>query len=70
MSDSIDYGNIKIPRDKWLDHRDRKDDLGMTWSEYIDSEAPELGGMSPDDIREIIRAELNDLEARLTKHGR
>lgn len=35
-----DYGTIKIPRNEYERHNDRRDEKGLTWAEYIDGQAP------------------------------
>jgi len=37
----MEYGTIKIPKDEYDKHNDRRQDLGLTWAEYIDGEAPD-----------------------------
>jgi hypothetical protein len=59
-----EHGTIKIPRAEYERHNQRRQDMGLTWAEYIDGEAPELasGGMDYDDAvaacRQAIREEL------------
>jgi predicted DNA-binding protein len=36
------YGTIKLPREAYERHNDRRQDLGLTWAEYVDGEAPSL----------------------------
>lgn len=36
-----DRANIKLPREKYERHRERKEKLGVSWAEYIDGQAPE-----------------------------
>lgn len=38
-----DKGTIRIPRDKFEEHNERRKEMGLTWVEYIDGEAPERG---------------------------
>lgn len=52
-----DYGTIKIPRKKYEEHRDRKDDLGLEWAEYIDGQAPD----HPDPV------DYGEVEARVRR---
>lgn len=47
-----DYGTIKLPRDTFERHNERRQDMGLTWAEYIDGEAPDLEGV---DYAEIER---------------
>jgi len=37
----MEYGTIKIPKAEYDKHNDRRQDLGLTWAEYIDGEAPD-----------------------------
>lgn len=70
-----DYGTIKLPREDYERHNERRKDLGVTWAEYIDGEAPDMvgnlepfGGEVPemnadvdyDHIREIVREETRN----------
>lgn len=32
---------IKIPAEDWNRHNERRQEMGLTWNEYIDGEAPE-----------------------------
>jgi len=46
--------NIKIAREAYERHNDRRQDLGLTWEEYINGQAPDLP--TPDiDYAEIER---------------
>lgn len=36
-----DYGTIKIPRDDYQRHNERRKELGQSWAEYIDGQAPD-----------------------------
>jgi hypothetical protein len=36
-----DYGTIKLPREDYERHNERRKDLGVTWAEYINGEAPD-----------------------------
>lgn len=35
------YGTIKIPRDEYERHNERRQELGQEWVEYIDGQAPD-----------------------------
>jgi hypothetical protein len=37
-----DYGTIKLPRDEYEQHNDCRKDMNLTWSEYVNGEAPEI----------------------------
>ena len=39
-SETLQYGTIKIPRDKYERHNERRKDFGVTWAEYVDGQAP------------------------------
>jgi len=34
--------NIKLPEDEFETHNTRRKELGLSWAEYLDSNAPEL----------------------------
>lgn len=54
MSDKF---TIKIPRDDGERHNERRKDLGLTWAEYIDGEAPFAGEgriLSDDEVAELV----------------
>jgi len=36
-----DYGTIKLPRDEYEQHNERRKDMGLTWSEHVNGEAPD-----------------------------
>lgn len=58
-----DKGTIRIPRDKFDHHNQRRKELGLTWAEYIDGEAPDVPeGM---DVEEVAAAVVADLRASL-----
>ena len=43
-----DYGTIKIPKDEYEQHNERRKANGQTWAEYIDGQAPErIGNLEP-----------------------
>ena len=44
--------NIKVGREFYERHNARREELGVTWEEYIDSQAPD--GLA--DLRESVRA--------------
>lgn len=53
---SRDRANIKVGRDFYEKHNERRQELGLTWEEYIEGESPEI----EDTIRCVIREELKD----------
>jgi hypothetical protein len=46
--------NIKVSREFYEEHNERRQELGLTWEEYIGGESPEI----EDTIRRVIREEL------------
>ena len=64
-----DRANIKVSRDFYQRHKQRCDDLGLTWEEYIEGNAPE----SIDSLREDMAAldeRLHRVETMLEQmHG-
>jgi hypothetical protein len=60
-----DYGTIKIPRDDYARHNDRRQDLGLSWAEYIDGEAPDVRNsaeVNPDEIAKRV-VEHTDIDS-------
>jgi len=49
-------GTIKIPRDDFERHNDRRKDLRLTWREYINGVAPD-GGTDADVTEQLDRIE-------------
>lgn len=47
-------GTIKLPEEDYEKHNERRQEMGMTWAEYIDGQAPEL----EETLRRVIRQEL------------
>jgi hypothetical protein len=50
-----DYGTIKIPREEYEKHNKKRQELGLTWQEYLNGEAPDPpnaseGGLNYDDV--------------------
>lgn len=62
-----DYGTIKIPQTEFDRHNERRQEMGLTWAEYIDGEAPDY----PDvvDEEEIARAVVAGLRGPDTSWG-
>jgi mannitol-1-phosphate/altronate dehydrogenase len=62
-----DYGTIKIPREEYERHNDRREDMDLTWAAYIDGEAPDtvdaddLAGQITDQIGEEITVTHDDI---------
>jgi len=36
-----DYGTIKIPQSAYEHHNERRQDLGLTWEQYINGQEPD-----------------------------
>lgn len=53
-----EYGTIKLPREEYERHNERRQDLGLTWAEYINGEAPE------DERWEWLEARIQELPER------
>lgn len=47
---------IKLPEEAYERHNERRREMGLTWAEYIDGQAPELEGT----LRRVIRDELGE----------
>lgn len=52
-----DRANIKVGRTFYEKHNERRQELGLTWEEYIEGKSPKI----EDTIRRVIREELKDL---------
>lgn len=50
-----DYGTIRIPRPKYNKHNERRKEMGVTWLEYIEGNAPEQAILSEEDKEEIAK---------------
>ena len=57
-----DYGTIKIPREDYDRHNDRRKSMGLTWGEYIDDASP---GDQVD--VDAVLSRLDDLESTLPR---
>lgn len=57
-----DYGTIKVPRQKYEEHNERRKDMGLSWAEYLDGQAPESNaeGLGIDDIKNAVRSAVRD----------
>jgi len=63
---------IKIPRDDWKRHNERRKTAELSWPEYIDGTAPELKvneGLTADEVRSIVKDEIEDALSRITANG-
>lgn len=59
-----DYGTIKIPEDEYREHNKRRQNMGLTWAEYIDGQAPDLPELSVD-AAQIANLTADEVERRL-----
>jgi len=53
-----DYGTVKLPREDYERHNDRRQSMGLTWAEYVDGESP-AGGVD----EHALAQEVTDLVA-------
>lgn len=53
-----DRANIKLPRETYERHNERRQELGMTWAEYLDADTAELEAT----VRRVVREELQKHE--------
>lgn len=73
----MEYGTIKIPEGEYKTHNERRKEMGLTWSEYIDGEQPDGYGeqiaMLKNDVMKLsdelaeARGMIDDLQAQLPK---
>lgn len=56
-----EYGTIKIPEPAYEHHNERRQELGLTWEQYINGQEP-AGGV---DEAELAAAIVDDLRADL-----
>lgn len=63
-----DWGTIKVPREDFEEHNDRRKDMGLTWAEYLDGQAPDPG-IDTDELTMSIVAELDadDVDSELDR---
>lgn len=47
---------IEFPGEDYERHNDRRQEMGLTWAEYIDGQAPEIENT----LRRVIREELDN----------
>lgn len=59
----MDYGTIKIPREEFERHNERRKSLSLSWVEYLDGQAPETPGAV--DHAALAAAVADEVEARL-----
>lgn len=66
-----DYGTIKIPREEFERHNKRRQRMALSWTEYIDGQAPEFRDELAEAVVErmddakLARRVADELEARL-----
>ena len=58
-----DYGTIKLPREAYETHNERRQEMGLTWEDYINGQAPEVSNGSEDIIKKLDRIEAAAKEA-------
>jgi hypothetical protein len=47
---------VKLPEDDYERHNEQRKEMGLSWPEYIDGQAPGL----EETVRRVIREELED----------
>lgn len=47
-------GTIKLPEEEYEKHNERRQEMGLSWAEYIDGQSPEIESV----VRKAIREEL------------
>jgi len=60
-----EYGTIKIPRDEYERHNQRRQDLGLSWADYIDGQASDARGDADVKVDVDTDALVDELTARL-----
>jgi len=53
-----DYGTIKIPQSAYEHHNERRQDLGLTWEQYINGQEPNAPDMDG------VESSLQEIEER------
>jgi hypothetical protein len=48
-----EYGTIKIPREDYERHNERRENLGQTWAAYIDGQSPNLPNSAEIDTEDL-----------------
>jgi len=52
------YRQIKLPADVFADHKERKQELGLTWAEYLEAESVDV---------ERPEVDYDEIEARVER---
>lgn len=52
-------GTIKLPEEAYERHNEKRKQMGLTWAEYIEGQAPDL----EETIRRVVREELEQHDA-------
>jgi len=60
-----EYGTIKIPREKYEHHNERRQELGLTWSEYIEQESVETNSVDTEEIRKTVEDAVSKTDVDL-----
>ena len=50
-----EYGTIKIPAPAYEHHNERRKEMGQTWEQYINGQAPEVSNNAEVDTNELAR---------------
>jgi hypothetical protein len=53
-------GTIKLPEEKYEEHNERRKDLGLSWAEYIDGQAPDLTAEIKPAVKAAVQEALDE----------
>lgn len=53
-------GTIKLQEDDYERHNERRKDLGLSWAEYIDGQAPDLTDEIKPAVKEAVQEALDE----------
>jgi len=69
-----DYGTIRLPREEFDKHNERRKDVGLTWVEYMNGESPDYSkAVDFDELEDRIvvrfarevEADVSDVQRRI-----
>jgi len=60
-----EYGTIKIPREDFKRHKERRKDLGLKWLDYIEQESVEVSNGSEASFSDMVNACEKALDNKL-----
>jgi len=53
-------GTIKLPEAKYEEHNERRKDLGLSWAEYVDGQAPDLSEQIKPAVKEAVQEAIDE----------